>query len=454
MNKYRIIKQLGDGSFGTVLAADNLETNEKSLKKINNHKNIIRLKEVIRENDELHFVFEFADGNLYQKSKERNGVPFPLQDVKRYTYRAPEVLLRSTTYSSPIDIWAVGAIIAELFNLKPLFPGSSEIDEIHRISSVCGPPLADMGDMNTTQKPHISTASSQRGGFHVAYYNSTAIANRPGRDMLFAGGIWPEGLRLASQMGFKFPPGSAVPIAQLIPTAPDDAIQLVADMLIYDPHKRPTASEALRHPWFAELAKDSSSPLAEESNHFGLHGVEDKKPVAEEPKYHKIPSFKHEHENGYKYEDKAALDLENQILNTKGQHHVHIDHTKAYSYPPIHEVSLHRESKTLSESKHLHNTSSQNLQNIGYKQHTVLPQLRKSVTHEHSEGRLSNAASNPYHNYDQTAPARKKSIGGGQIIEAKHAKSPLPKKTFFTDFFKRDSSSHRNTELRVQGHSF
>lgn len=43
-------------------------------------------------------------------------------------YRAPEVLLKSTTYNSPIDIFALGCVMAELYILKPLFPGSSEID--------------------------------------------------------------------------------------------------------------------------------------------------------------------------------------------------------------------------------------------------------------------------------------------------------------------------------------
>ena len=47
-------------------------------------------------------------------------------------YRAPEVLLRSTNYNAPIDLWACGAIIAELYMLRPLFPGSSEIDEIFK----------------------------------------------------------------------------------------------------------------------------------------------------------------------------------------------------------------------------------------------------------------------------------------------------------------------------------
>lgn len=57
-----------------------------------------------------------------------------------YRYRAPEVLLRSTSYSSPIDIWAVGCIMAEVYTLRPLFPGASEIDTIFKICQVLGTP--------------------------------------------------------------------------------------------------------------------------------------------------------------------------------------------------------------------------------------------------------------------------------------------------------------------------
>jgi serine/threonine protein kinase len=43
-------------------------------------------------------------------------------------YRAPEILLRSTNYNSPVDIFALGCIMAELYLMKPLFNGTSEID--------------------------------------------------------------------------------------------------------------------------------------------------------------------------------------------------------------------------------------------------------------------------------------------------------------------------------------
>ena len=57
-----------------------------------------------------------------------------------FRYRAPEVLLRSTNYNSPLDIWALGTIMAELYTLRPLFPGSSEIDQLFKICSVLGTP--------------------------------------------------------------------------------------------------------------------------------------------------------------------------------------------------------------------------------------------------------------------------------------------------------------------------
>lgn len=48
-------------------------------------------------------------------------------------YRAPEILLGSHHYSTPVDIWSVGCIFAEMISQKPLFPGDSEIDQLFKI---------------------------------------------------------------------------------------------------------------------------------------------------------------------------------------------------------------------------------------------------------------------------------------------------------------------------------
>lgn len=48
-------------------------------------------------------------------------------------YRAPEILLGSKIYATPVDIWSVGCIFAEMVTSHPLFPGDSEIDELMKI---------------------------------------------------------------------------------------------------------------------------------------------------------------------------------------------------------------------------------------------------------------------------------------------------------------------------------
>ncbi|XP_052230524.1 serine/threonine-protein kinase ICK-like isoform X2 [Dreissena polymorpha] len=284
MNRYAVTKQLGDGTYGSVLLATCIETNEKvaikkmkkkyyswdeclnlrevkSLRKLN-HANIVKLKEVIRENDQLFFVFEFMKENLYQMMKDRDklfpesvirnviyqvlqglafmhkhgffhrdlkpenllcsgpdcvkiadfGLAREIRSRPPYTdyvstrwYRAPEVLLRSTNYNSPIDIWAVGCIMAEMYTLRPLFPGSSEIDEIFKVCTVLGTPKQE---------------------------------------------DWDEGYRLATAMNFRWPQCVPQNLKSLIPNASNEAIQLMKDMMHWNPQKRPTSSQCLRYSYF------------------------------------------------------------------------------------------------------------------------------------------------------------------------------------------------------------
>lgn len=279
-----MIRILGDGTYGSVSLAkcrDNGETvaikkmkrefksweecinlrEVKSLMKMK-HINVVKLKEVIREENKLYFVFEYMKENLYQMIKNRQkhypestvrnityqilqglqfmhqqgffhrdikpenllcsgpelikiadfGLAREIRSLPPYTdyvstrwYRAPEVLLRSTNYSSPIDLWAVGCIMAEVYTFRPLFPGSSEVDEIFKITAVLGTPTHE---------------------------------------------TWSEGLRLASAMNFKFPTMVPIGLKTLIPSASDSSIHLMEDLLRWDPKKRPTAVQALRYSYF------------------------------------------------------------------------------------------------------------------------------------------------------------------------------------------------------------
>ena len=55
------------------------------------------------------------------------------EEVATLWYRAPEILLGSIEYSTPIDIWSVGVIFVEMVTKMPLFMGDSQIDQLYRI---------------------------------------------------------------------------------------------------------------------------------------------------------------------------------------------------------------------------------------------------------------------------------------------------------------------------------
>ncbi|KAF4696609.1 hypothetical protein FOZ60_016616 [Perkinsus olseni] len=196
---YKVHRMLGDGTYGSVLRAQNKQTGElvaikkmkkkyyswdecmalrevRSLRKLT-HPHIVKLREVIREADELHLVrlymyqtimaldFMHKHGYFHRDLKPENllvtrdllkladfGLAREIRSRPPFTdyvstrwYRAPEVLLRNPSYNSPVDLWAAGGIMAELYTGRPLFPGSSESDEIYKICTVIGTPTSEVG---------------------------------------------------------------------------------------------------------------------------------------------------------------------------------------------------------------------------------------------------------------------------------------------------------------------
>ena len=65
-------------------------------------------------------TIKIADFGL---AKKCDAIPPHTDYVSTRWYRAPEILLRSPDYNTPIDIFALGAIMSELFTMRPLFPG-------------------------------------------------------------------------------------------------------------------------------------------------------------------------------------------------------------------------------------------------------------------------------------------------------------------------------------------
>lgn len=82
----------------------------------------------------LHLIKNFK----FRLAKEIRSKPPYTEYVSTRWYRSPEVILKSKNYNSPIDIFAVGAIMAELYNNKPLFPGKNEYDQLKKICEVLG----------------------------------------------------------------------------------------------------------------------------------------------------------------------------------------------------------------------------------------------------------------------------------------------------------------------------
>ncbi|KAG7879412.1 hypothetical protein KL905_003191 [Ogataea polymorpha] len=81
-------------------------------------------------------------------------------EVVTLWYRAPDVLLGSRSYSTSIDMWSAGCIMAEMFTGKPLFPGSSNEDQLLKIFRIMGTP-------NERTWPGVTNYPNYRSNFNV-----------------------------------------------------------------------------------------------------------------------------------------------------------------------------------------------------------------------------------------------------------------------------------------------
>lgn len=298
MEDYEIINRIGGGSFADVYKAKEKSTGDivaikvlkkkynnwseclelrevKSLQKLheehlNNQKgieNIVKLKRIvfINESGTLNLIFEFLDRDLFELMKSKApkgltenqirtityqtllglsfmhkygffhrdmkpenllvvgdtvkiadfGLAREIRSIPPYTeyvstryYRAPECILKSTNYNSPVDIWALGCIIAEMYlHPQPLFFGNNEKEVLFRMCSILGTPT------------------------HAT---------------------WTEGIQQAKKVDIKFPSCPGVNLAEVIPQASPEAIDLMYQMINWDPSKRNTAYNLLQHPFFTK----------------------------------------------------------------------------------------------------------------------------------------------------------------------------------------------------------
>ncbi|GAV63286.1 Pkinase domain-containing protein [Cephalotus follicularis] len=75
-------------------------------------------------------------------------------------YRPPELLLGSTDYGVGVDLWSAGCILAELFTGKPIMPGRTEVEQLHKIFKLCGSPSEEY--WKRSKLPHATIFKPQR----------------------------------------------------------------------------------------------------------------------------------------------------------------------------------------------------------------------------------------------------------------------------------------------------
>ena len=238
---------------------------KESLSTQKGYDNIIRLKEIVfeKKNGKLNLVFEYMETDLYELMKKRSPSRLTEDEIKDITYqmllglfhmhkygffhrdmkpenilltgkklkiadfglareirsippfteyvstryyRAPECILRSQNYNSPVDIWAVGCIMAEMYmHPMPLFYGSSEKEVFIKICTTLGSPNKNN---------------------------------------------WNEGVNQANKIGMKYPQSSGTDLSNIVIGASPEAIDLMKQMLKWAPNSRATAATLLNHPFF------------------------------------------------------------------------------------------------------------------------------------------------------------------------------------------------------------
>ncbi|GKV41571.1 hypothetical protein SLEP1_g49080 [Rubroshorea leprosula] len=302
--KYVPIKPIGRGAYGVVCSSINKENNEKvAIKKINNvfenrvdalrtlrelkllrhiqHDNVIALKDIMMPTHrtsfkDVYLVYELMDTDLHQiiKSSQplsndhckyfifqllrglkylhsanilhrdlkpgnllvnancdlkicdfglartsRGNEQFMTEYVVTRWYRAPELLLCCDNYGTSIDVWSVGCIFAEILGRKPIFPGTECLNQLKLIINV-------LGSQKEADIEFIDNPKARR------YIKS-----------------------LPHSRGTHF--------SHLYPHADPLAIDLLQRMLVFDPTKRITVTEALLHPYMSGLFDPRSNPPAQ-----------------------------------------------------------------------------------------------------------------------------------------------------------------------------------------------
>ncbi|KAE8730143.1 Cyclin-dependent kinase G-2 [Hibiscus syriacus] len=245
VDEFERLNKIDEGTYGVVYRAKDKKTGEivalkkvkmekeregfplTSLREMNillsfHHPSIVDVKEVVVGSslDSIFMVMEYMEHDL-KALMETMKQPFSQSEVKCLMLqllegvKAPELLLGARQYSTAIDMWSLGCIMAELLSKEPLFNGKTEFDQLDKIFRTLGTP-------NETIWPGFSKLPGVKVNFVKHQYN---------------------------RLRKKFPATSSTGTAVLS----DAGFDLLNKLLTYEPEKRITAEAALNHEWFREV---------------------------------------------------------------------------------------------------------------------------------------------------------------------------------------------------------
>lgn len=164
-------------------------------------------------------IMKLADFGLARSLAfdDSNEPPVVSDYIATRWYRAPEILLGSTSYSLAVDLWSAGCILAEILLEKVIFPGKSSLNQMELIIELLGKPSnSDLNDMK------------------ISYANEL-LPNLKGKKI----------------KSFNM----------LFENCPPDAIDLMRKLLVYNPSKRLTVDEVLAHPYFSKFHNETEETL-------------------------------------------------------------------------------------------------------------------------------------------------------------------------------------------------
>jgi len=173
-------------------------------------------------------------GNATYESEHHSSI------INTRQYRGPEVVLEQG-WNEKSDIWSVGCIFMELYTAELLFGTHENLEHLALMEKIVGPLPAMMLDSATNEVKAKYLAPS--GGSH-----GNSWEHRPTWRL-----NWPNGASSASSESHV---ASQAKLARIVEREHHMLADMVGTLLTHDPRQRPSASEALRHPFFSEQFDD------------------------------------------------------------------------------------------------------------------------------------------------------------------------------------------------------